>query len=87
MKQVAEVVAQSVAQDPTKHITAISVASAGVVNGNNHTLGFLPEWLPIGDLAVVVAVFVGVMTFIKTYNENKLARLKIKQAEESLDSV
>jgi len=82
MKQVAEAVAQSVAQDPTKHLTAISVASAGVVNGNDHRLGFLPEWLPIGDLAVIVGIFVGIMTMVKTYNENKLAKLKIKQAEE-----
>lgn len=82
MKQLAEVAATSIAQAPTKHVTAMAITSAGVANGNDHSLGFLPDWLPIGDVAVVVGILVGVMTLVKTYNEIRLIRMNIKKAKE-----
>ena len=82
MKQLAEVAATSIAQAPTKHVTAMAITSAGVANGNDHSLGFLPHWLPIGDIAVAVGVLVGVVTLIKSYYDIRLVRLNIKKAKE-----
>ena len=81
MKQLTEVVIVSVAQEKAKHATGMTIASAGVVKGGDHSLGFLPEWLPLGDVAVIVGIIVGVLTMVKTYNEIKLTRIKIKESQ------
>tara|TARA_R110000772_G_scaffold191512_1_gene302459 strand:- start:25 stop:273 length:249 start_codon:yes stop_codon:yes gene_type:complete len=82
MKMLAEVVATSVLQDPTKHAAGMTIVSAGVVNGNEHDFAIFPQWIPLGDMAVVIGIIVGVFTIIKTYNEIKLVRMKLKKEEE-----
>ena len=82
MNQLTEVITTSIAQDPIKHVTAMVITSAGVAKGSDHSLGFLPDGIPLGDIAVVVGIIVGVMTMIKTYNEIRLVRMNIKKAKD-----
>lgn len=73
MKQLAEVVAKSVLQDPIKHATGMAVTSVGVVTDHDHS-----SWFNASDIAVVVGITVGIITIVKAYYEIRLIKSKLQ---------
>lgn len=81
---IASVAAESLVQEKGRHIVGASVITAGVVGEKiNESIeaGFIPDWLPFGDITLLIGCTVGVLTVMKLYKENKLLSIKLSKED------